>query len=347
MKRDLRPTHHTVDISTFTATTSVSDGALTQRLTSFVLVDDEELRATKIKVETNRYSSAARAEIIGLSQDIVPNEGEEIVVSINGIVVFTGEITKVNPKGDGEVKIVAFDAIKKLKKTSISQTFDQAELKDVARYVADQADVDLITNFNTTCPVSPVFNRTSAVKVINQLCRWGDVYWWVNEYNELIISELNPGVFQLGEELIEDDPEASTKEIPYQSVVVYGGGSASKSIQSNEIGGAEAYHTLAKYPIKAEAGQGEPTYTYRSEQILTQRQADNVAQAILHEFQMQRAEGTVGVVGEGAQIRPFDVLEMPDSLNNERYLVSGVKHTFSNDEGFISDVNCGGLVDGT
>lgn len=332
------------------STTKVDDAIVYQNPTCGVTVRHQPLKPTKIKFEKTRYSSANRAEVVGLwDHDEPPKEGDWFVVGINGERVFTGHIDSVADKAHGSYKIIAFDAVKKLKKTSIYQTFEKASLEEIAGYVADKAGIDIDPEFPQTrsCLVSPVFDGVDATKVLNQLAKWGNVLWWCDEFNVVRINEADPEVFEIGPEFIEEDPDAKNKAPPYQKVVVEGGAAASKSAEVSEaIGGFPAFHTMPKYPITAEAGDGEPVYTYQSQQILTLQQAQNAAQAILNEFKRQRATGNVAIVGEGAPIRPLDVIQMPEELDRDKYLVSGVKHTFSNDEGFITDVNCGGLIDG-
>lgn len=343
----LRPGSPDSDPSAFTADTELSGGVISQHLTQRVEIAGQEFLPTKIKVEKTRYSEAGRAEIVGLwEHPSTPNSGEELTININGVRVFTGDIEQVNDKSGDRYNLVAFDGIKEMMKTSITQTFDQAEILEVVNYIEDHVSIEIESNFGEICQVSPKFNGESALSVVDQISKWGNLIWWVNEYNELIIGEADPTIYEFGPELIEDDPDASKKRPPYHRVIVEGGATASKSRTGKAIGGSSAYHVLSKRPVTAIAGEGQPTYRYKSKQIITERQAQNAANAILQEFKRQRAQGTVGIVGEGAPLRPFDVMQMPEELDDAKYLVSGVKHTFSNDEGFITDVDCGGLIDG-
>lgn len=300
-----------------------------------------------IKIETNRYSAAGRAEVeVYLDGESYPEHGDLFFININGERVFTGKIQNPSNNGDGTWTITAFDGIKELKQKSTSRTFESAELEEIIRIVAGYAGYTPIVNIPNNITVSPDFDNTPVLSVIDQVSKWGNVLWWIDENNDLHVENPDPTIHRIDSQFIEKNPDAGESEQPYRRVIVQGESPASESKSAESSGGFGASHMLSKNPVSAIAGAGEPTYYYQSKQIRTEEQAEIAAQAILEEFQMQRAQGMVGIVGEGAPIRPFDVISMPRVLNYERYMAASITHRFNNNDGFITDVNCGGLIDG-
>lgn len=314
--------------------------------TATVQVAGQEIKPTSITVNTNRYSAAAQAEIEGLWDSGPPRIEDEVTVDLNRIRVFTGSVRKPSP-GDGDsFTVTAMDNTKKFLKTKFDINFDQAYLGEmVDKIMLDFPDIEYEYDFPRPVQGSPNFDNMSVAQMLNQVSKWGGVLWWVDAYNKLWIKEAEPTIHQLGAEFVESEPSAGKKESPYKKVIVTGESPVSQGFSSASAGGYGTEHVIAKRKVRGSAGSGEPVYRYESKQVRTNRQAQIAAEAILREFKMQRAEGNVAVIGEGPPIRPFDVIEMPDEFHNEQYLVSGIKHTFNDQDGMISDINCGGLID--
>jgi hypothetical protein len=248
-------------------------------------------------------------------------------------------------QGDGTIKVVAFDVIKRLLRTKINKNYTSAKISRVVRDVADKADITgLGVSLEEDIIVSPDYDNTAATQVLAQASKWGNVLWWIDRFGGLHVEPPQVDAFCIGAEFIKPEPSVGTKNIPYERVVVQGLTPASQTIESLP-GGLATVHMLAKEPIVATAGQGEPVYTYKSKQIRTRRQAENTAQAILDEFRRQQASGSFKLVGEGAPIRSLDTVIMTEVLGGDEYLVNSVKHTFNNSDGFISNITVGGFID--
>lgn len=350
--RDVAPSSGgTVDPSDEESDLSVetlyNGSVIIQKPTATVTVDGMELLPTKITANTNRWSEAGEAEVAGLWQhEDPPAKDGELQIDLNDITVFTGDVKNVTPEEGDSVTITGVDAIKKLLKTKIRVNFDDAYLGEmIDKVMGFVPDVEYEHDFPRPVKGSPNFSKRPLTEIINQITRLGDVLWWIDTENVLQIKDVDSEIHKLDPHFIEEEPTAGEEESPYQKVIVYGESPASHSASDSQLGGHGTGHIIAKRKISASAGSGEPVYRHESNQIRTKEQAQIAAEAILKEFRMQRASGNIGIIGEGAPIRPFDVIEMPEELNNEQYLVSGIKHTFSNRDGFISDVNCGGLID--
>jgi hypothetical protein len=75
----------------------------------------------------------------------------------------------------------------------------------------------------------------------------------------------------------------------------------------------------------------------------------NTAKQILKNFRQKQKGGEITVAGR-ADIRPFDIVQMPQADANEQffgeeYLVYKLKHTVDSSNGFTTKIFCGGLVD--
>ncbi|SEO71794.1 hypothetical protein SAMN05216388_101793 [Halorientalis persicus] len=140
------------------------------------------------------------------------------------------------------------------------------------------------------------------------------------------------------------DASAGKRAPPYQRVVVTGSSPSSQSTDGDKPGGQGASHMLTREPVRAVAGSGEPTYHYADRDIRTDQQAQQAATKILGEFQSQQAGGWIDIVGDPT-IRPLDIVQLPDHLGGERYLVSGVTHELAPDIGYETRIECGGLID--
>jgi hypothetical protein len=342
-----------VDDPDLSAETDYDGAHVYQNPSVDVEVGGGELKPTNVSVKTNRFAETAIANVTGLWQAPgSPEKGHSIQIDINGYRVFTGIVESPEDKGNGAVKVKGHDFVKQLIRTKFSRSFDQAPLRTIAEFLINEANNAFwdISNLETELPgdirVSPDFTNVPGTQTLDKIAKWGNVLWWVDERNVVHVAPADPEIHIFGPEFVKSEPSAGEKTIPYQKVVVLGESPASQSSGVSGPGGLGAMHMLAKEPIVATAGDGEPVYRYQSKQIRTQQQAENVAQAVLDEFKRQRATGTVTIAGEGPPIRPLDVVEMPEEIGSERYLVSTVKHTFNNDDGLITDIDCGGLIDG-
>ncbi len=335
------------DIVGLSSDTTLGNGIIYQTPTTTVTIGGEEIGPTQIKIKTNRFAETARADVTGIWYDRVPASGEQIEIDINDYRVFTGTTESIDDNGDGSYKVVAFDAIKKLIRTRINMTFSSSNVGVIIDRIADKIGVDMDINIpddrNFIVPCQYIDD--SAIKILNQVTRWSDTYWWVDGRNTIHVGPPEPTLHEFSSDFIGENPTAGEKEPPYQKVVAIGESPSSQSTEGDSPGGYYAAHMLSKDPPRATAGDGEPVYRYKSRRIITQAQAEAVAKSILKEFKRQRAEGDVDIIGEGAPIRPLDVIRMPEQFDEDQYLVSGVTHKFSNNDGFISTVNAGGLID--
>ena len=95
--------------------------------------------------------------------------------------------------------------------------------------------------------------------------------------------------------------------------------------------------------------EGDPIFAYSDKSIKTNDQAVNTAKQILKNFRQKQKGGEITVAGR-ADIRPFDIVQMPQADANEQffgeeYLVYKLKHTVDSSNGFTTKIFCGGLVD--
>lgn len=356
----------------------VSDDTIVQNPTTNVFVGNLEIKPTDILVKTNRYSQASVAEVTGLA-DERPPQGDTLTVDINGLRVFTGRLYTSAPQDDeGGFKLTAYDAVKDLMRVSFNKSYSKINPKEIAKDVADQADVEIriVDDIGTFAPsdadrsdpnvgpdlldlryfirpeiffipgesnpdVSAIdYNGKSGTQVLDHVVKMVDgIVWRVNEENILVLGHPDPTYYWAFSEFIQENPTAGSEELPYERVVVYGESPASEK-------GYGVSHMIRKQPIVGEAGDGEPVFEYTSPQVKTKRQAEIAARAIYEEFMRQRGSGVITLVGAGAQLRPFDVISTPKraGLGDDQYLASRIKHTFNNEDGLLTDISVGGVV---
>jgi len=331
----------TVDSDTFSADTSIGETIITQIPSVSVEADGTSLSVSKVKVNTNRFSEAGTADITALPPDSRrPKRGEELTVSINENKVFTGEIRESTSTGEGTIELRAYDVVKKLLQEKVTASYSvQTPPSLIASEVGEIVGAEVDTELNFFSATYTSFEEVPCAKVLSVLAKRNDMVWWVDENNVINIKPPESTRHIIGPNFISPDTDVGEKSPPYKKVVVKGESPAG-------VKGVSSAHQFIKGNIVSIAGEGKPVYRYNSKQIKTQEQADNAAQAILKEFKRQRASGTLTLVGEGAPIRLFDAVEVPNALDNITYLVSGVKHTFNSDSGYITDIDCGGFIDG-
>jgi hypothetical protein len=124
---------------------------------------------------------------------------------------------------------------------------------------------------------------------------------------------------------------------PYTKVVVVGA-------QSKNSEG----RMLSKESVKATAGDenasSPQTRRFTDKTIPSDRMAQNVANALLREYEKQAAYGTIEFVGD-PRPRPLDAVSLPrnDHFSGQTFLASAVKHTID-DQGFKTRLQLGGRV---
>lgn len=115
------------------------------------------------------------------------------------------------------------------------------------------------------------------------------------------------------------------------------------------------YEPLLSEEIETEV-MPEPVFTYRSNEINTQKQAKAVTREILKDLIKQEADGKITVTGF-PEIEPYDVVVMPqnddpDSINyqpqqdmgGQRYAVYKVVHRINSSDGFKTIIHVSGIV---
>lgn len=305
-----------------------------QELSVTTTVDGTEYPTESVELVTDRYNTTAE-----LKTDLVtesrPPEDADYSVDINGHTVFTGESAESTNKDALTAKVTGYDPIKQLKSVHVTATFNKAPISAIIGRACADADI-AVTMSLPSVTTSADYTNTRADLIVDEMSKIGDAVWYVDTHGILHVEEdPDPTVFKLKYVL---DTSAGKKTQPYRSVLVYGDSPASRD------GGQNVYALLSSAPVYGTAGEGEPQYITTNGNIRTQEEANNVAQSIYKEFQKQAASGYVKIVG-WARIRPLDVIEMPDRWGSTRYLVSGVTHTVDNDEGFVTKLECGGLID--
>jgi len=289
---------------------------------------------TGVEVQTQQSNTAATARVTVLD-DVAA--GETIAVSLAGDRVFTGTARKTQDGVGDRTRIVAFDALHDLKRTTISETFDRIQGRDALRRVAAKAGIEIDVRSEARTSLTVSFKSATGDSAVEKLTKLLGAVWYVNAENALVVTD--PGRVGDRRELRRVVTASAGKTTPaYQSVRVTGNSATSRR-------GRSARHLVASQPVRATAGRGNPTFEYEDNDISSQQQAQNVADALLRRLEQQQRSGSVTVVGRG-DIRPFDTVAFPDGLGGEEYLVESVAHRINSRDGFLTQLSLGGLVSG-
>lgn len=237
------------------------------------------------------------------------------------------------------------------------------------KHIKDQGSFDTPIQFEQ--------DQAQAATLVDRLARHTNSLWWFDGKGTFRFGDPDTEVFKLS--YVKDSSAGKTTP-PYQSVKVIGSGSASQL-----PGGWRAGRLIPKRPVKAirtlenvmnmdtrhqlqhatddkidrqemdeqladayRVKQGdliEPVFVFRDKSIKTQREANAIANMLINELIQQTRQGWVEIMG-WERIEPFDVIEMPDFMGGEQYLVQGVEHTLDTSNGYITKVETGGLVHG-
>lgn len=225
---------------------------------------------------------------------------------------------------------------------------------------------DNAVNFSAT--------EMSAMDVIERLAKATESLWWVDGTGMFHFGQPDSDVYELA---YVKDASAGKVTPPYRSVKVVGGGEASNTnwseaqilakepvVEKRSLKNAKLAGEKEK--IKEQEGEDfdeeedlnqkqrdayevligelkEPVFIHRDKSIKSKTEAEAVANSIINELLRQTMQGYVKIVG-WAGIEPFDIIEMPDFLGGESYLVQGVKHTLDASKGFETRVEVGGLI---
>lgn len=297
-----------------------------------------ESSETGVKVETDRYNKAAIAKATVLADAEVP-EDVDVEISIRDTPIFAGTVQK-SKNGTGDRwRVTAYDAIYDLKRNSVWASYDQQKFSAIANDALATAGVDGTVELSgdADARISIEFEETRCDKVIEKVAKWSNGAWWVAPDGTVVVtSDIASRTETRDLAWIRDSSPG--KETPaYQSVRVTGSTPVSRRGQAYR-------HMVSSSPVIATAGEGEPTFHYSDNDIQSQSMAQNTADKLLQRLQAQQKGGWVEVVGR-EDVRPFDTVRMPDRQGGEEYLVSEVKHTLDDSDGFVTKLTLGGLIE--
>jgi hypothetical protein len=275
-------------------------------------------QATDLVVETRQSNKAAsaKATILGTAAT-----GDQLKVQLTDNQIFQGTVQKREGGVGSRTRVVAFDALHALKRTTISETFDAVAAGDVLRRIAETADVDIRVTETTTETLTLSLKEQDADSAVEKVTKLAGLVWYINAQNQLLATPPS----KVGERRIIENPidvSAGKRTPPYQRVVVIGNSPTSRR-------GLESRQLISSQPVAAARGSGEPVYEYEDDDIASQEQAENIATTIFQRLQQQQRGGFIEVLGR-SDIRPFDTLQFPPGFGGgAEYLAKSVKHRIS------------------
>lgn len=334
---------------------------------------------TKIVYESDRYNAASSLQVEGIAHagdELVSGfpESESLEVGllceINETLIGAGTLSESIVNEDGIWEGSSFGAARKLQQNTITRpkggTFvdvirDIFRAADIPRGLNDpnidgipqyviHIDPDVEESLGTeNRPLElvhyhgdPGFQQEKCVDALDKILRDINWQWWVSAGNVVHVAPNLPSEEHDLQYVL--DTSAGKQTPPFQQVEVIGDNTPGADDPAAAPGGASNEYLICKdSPIRATAGDGKPIYTYSDETITTESQARAAAESIMEELLRQQQGGTITIVGN-ENIRPLDVVTLPDLLGGESYLVSSVTHDVSNDNGFTTEIGCGGLI---
>lgn len=337
-----------------------------------ILTGEEEtitLQVIDATIETSRYDEAGTIELEALAENATREEIQQVrvdlssvTVAVNDVTVASGMLTELSVDESGMVTVGAVDAVRALTTGGVGQEYVQTPASDVLDDVFTRAGMEAVSQGGGTVGrpgyalhdlsgvddddgdnqdflTSHNFTDTTCLEAIEAVTRNQGWYWYVDEENVVhVVDNMDDPTTHELEYVTETT--AGLQSEPYRRVIVTGGNGA--SMEEGED--TNQSHLLSKTKVQGIAGTEDPTYRFYDSSIHTARVAQNVAVDILLEFQRQRATGEITIVGDPT-IRPHDVVQMPDELGGEQYIVSSMAHKLSNSDGFLTTIGVGGLVD--
>lgn len=337
-----------------------------------ILTGEDEsitLQVIDATIETSRYNEAATIELETLAENATREEIQQVTtseasvtVAVNDVTVASGMLTELTVDEAGMVTVAAEDAVQALVTGGVGKEYVQKPASSVLEDVLFRAGIEAVSQGGGTAGrpgfalenLSGVsdddgdnqdfltthnFTDTTCLEAVETVTRNQGWYWYVDAENVVhVVSELEPETHEL-EYVTETTAGLQTE--PYRQVIVTGG----NQMSMEEGEDTSQQHLLSKTKVQGIAGDPDgPAYRFYDSSIHTARVAQNVAIEILLEFKRQRATGEITIVGDPA-IRPHDVVQMPEVLGGEQYIVSSMAHKLSNSDGFLTTIGVGGLVD--
>jgi len=257
---------------------------------------------------------------------------------------------------------------------------DKVGIKDYEISIGENTEIgterkSLKEGYSYETPVRFEATEAPAMSVLEKLSEHTNSVWWFDGSGTFHFGEPKTEIYKLS---YVKDASAGKTTPPYQSVKVIGGGGASTNSIDKSSLMEKTPTTVARSiknvkiarqreKIKQEEGDDfneqedltqnqrdvyevqkgelvEPTFVYRDKSIMSKKEAQAIANAIITKLVTQTMQGYVKIVG-WANIEPFDIIEMPDYMGSEQYLVQGVKHTLDTSNGFETRIEVGGLID--
>lgn len=335
----------------------------------------EDVREVSLGLSSGETDPDSDAEVD--SPPLVPNATATLF--INGILVGSGELQEISVGEEGLVTLTASDAIRNLLQSTFTHSFSEGvvvstavrtviedagiipaggseigdgetaasqpgEIAGESRYdvQVSEAIAEFLNETNAQYGMAPFvtdreFTQVSSLEALSTLLQDVNWYFYCDETNTLNIRpELNPTEWELD---YITKTSAGLQSPPYQRVIVTGGNRTPP-----DSGGSVPNRYMTKQTVAASAGEGRPVYRHTDKSITTEMNAQRVADGILEEFQRQQASGEITIIGN-PEIRPLDVVVMPEDMGGESYLVSSITHSITSSDGFLSTLGVGGVVD--
>jgi hypothetical protein len=355
-----------------------------QQITAEARVGQQMVSVLEAEWKTRKIHDASQIEMKVLPDDPLDDLSDALRcrLYINGYTIASGSVFSAEFNDDGTQTVTAYDAARKLHRFKMTRKFDEDPIREAFDIVCENAFVESGQDLSTTeyegesgIGVQLPFTYDAADEqcwtLLNKISLKNDWLWYVDAFDRVWITD---NVYEISSTGERENNQVSkpggtpgsrrrmdrSKQLvnilehsdglaapPYQKVVVNGDASEVSDNGDFRI-------RLSKNPAIGAAqtdlwSYGDPIYTHSDKSIRTSEQAIKQATAILKSFREQQKGGTITVAGR-ADIRPLDIVTLPDQSANEdffgeSYIVSKIEHTLKNSDGFKTKLHLGGLVD--
>ena len=188
----------------------------------------------------------------------------------------------------------------------------------------------------------------SCKSVLDKLANIAGGIWYINDKNQVVfgkpeVSEENQDGTPIEIKYVKEKDNGRVQP-PYKGVKVVGGDISRTEVrfEENKVGITTKY-VKTYNPTIVEKGE-KPRYKYEDPDINTREQAEKVAKNLLSKIKNREQSGSVTGLGNTEKISPYSIVRMPKQLGGYMFMTKFVKHNINNQDGFITKVGLGSLV---
>ena len=346
-------------------------------VTLFTATEDDEIvvQPTEIEYATSRYDTAAELSITGVPEvensviSKYPEASSEPTTAVCratasaepgndsavGPILASGKLEDGSINEDGLWTGTVIDAVRTLRQSIFNGQYGSIPTTDLVQIILESAGISehqaspndpegrpsyVVNTPEQAYPTTKEFNNTPSFEALDEVLESWNWWWWCTADNTIWVDiDLPTREVELPYII---ETSAGKQTPPWQAVEVIGERVPEGARPGDSTSGE---HVIGKgSEIRATSGNGRPVFTEVNREIETEEQAQALADSIFSELLAQQKGGTITALGN-PELRPFDIVRLPDHMGGEAYLASAITHTISDSDGYVMEIECGGLMD--